>query len=320
MGLTNYLKTRKLTVEETLRIVSVAKRSFYPDWLIMRLATEHGFRLAEIVGNVTYNTKFPGIKIKDLVRDEIVIRRARQKKPSRTPISSQLMRKLREHAGSRPLEDLLFSEISSVKKRSPRGHTPRDTVLKRLKKYAKEAGIVAESMTSESLRNTLLPNQIGLVEFDGDIAGESIVMANFYALNYCLERSIRKLIRETLEKYGTTWWEGTIPQTNIPIIPQTVKDYYLDTKKREQESDFLITRPGSQLEYITFGQLKEIIEHNWKDFESKFLHGKARPVLDALVTLNQLRPLIAHSYAFTDLERDKFRTAMNEWLSRLVAT
>src|SRR5438445_7797196 len=110
------------------------------------------------------------------------------------------------------------------------------------------------------------------------------------------------------------------PQTNIPIIPQTVKDYYLETKQREQESDFLITRPGPQLEYITFGQLKEIIDHNWKDFESRFLHGKAKPVFDALVTLNQLRPLIAHSYEFTDLERDKFRTAMNEWLSRLVAT
>ena len=229
------------------------------------------------------------------------------------------MRKLKEHAGSRPLEDLLFSNIRPVPKRSPLGLTPRDTILKRFKKYAKVAG-VPEFKSSESLRNTLLPNQIGLVEFDGDIAGESIVMADFYALNYCLERSIRKLIRETLEKYGSTWWEGTIPQTNIPIIPQAVKDYYLETKNREQKSDYLITRPGSQLEYITFGQLRAIIEQNWKDFESKFLHGNARPVFDALVTLNQLRPLIAHSYEFTDLERDKFRTAMNEWLSRLVIT
>jgi hypothetical protein len=318
--LTNYPKTRKLTVEETLRILSVAKRHSYSHWLIMRLIVEHGFKIGEIVGNSTRRNTLPGIKIKDLIRDEIVIRRALQKKKSRIPISSQLMRKLREHAGSRPLEELLFRDTRTVERQSPLGLTPFDTMRKRLKLYAVEAGVPRQSVSFQSLRNTLLPNQIGLVEFDGDIAGEAIVMADFYALNYCLERSIRKLIRETLEKYGTTWWEGTNPQTNSPIIPQTVKDYYLDTKKRERESDFLITRPGPQLEYITFGQLKEIINHNWKDLESKFLNGKAKPVFDALVTLNQLRPLIAHSYAFTDLERDKFRIAMNEWLSRLIAT
>jgi len=304
-------------VEETLRILSVAKRRFYPDWLIVRLMVEHGFKIGEIVSSPT---GLPGIKIKDLVRDEIIVRRAKQDQPSRIPISSQLMRKLREHAGSRPFGELLFRDVRSVKKLSPYGLDPRGTILKRLKSYAEEAGIPPESMSFESLRNTLMPNQIGLVEFDGDIAGEAIIMADFYALNYCLERSIRKLIRETLEKYGTNWWEGTHPQTNIPIIPQTVKDYYLETKQREQESDFLITRPGPQLEYTTFGQLKEIIQQNSKDFEAKFLHGKSKSVFDALVTLNQLRNLIAHSYAFTDLERDKFRTAMNEWLIRLVAT
>lgn len=324
-------RTRKLTVEETLRILSVAKRHSNTDWLILRLIVEHGFKLGEIVGNKRswyspegnrkYSSNLPGIRIKDLVRDEVVIRRAYQKgnKITRIRISSQLMRKLREHAGGRPLEELLFKSILVARKESP-PLDPIGVIIKRLKIYAQDAGIPRESVSSESLRNTILPNQIGLVEFDGDIAGEAIVMADYYALNYCLERSIRKLIRQTLEKYGDNWWEETIPGTNLPIIPQAVKKYFDETKDREQESDFLITRPGSQLEYITFGHLKEIIQQNWKDFEKQFLHGKANPVFDALVSLNRLRPLIAHSYEFTDLERDKFRIAMNEWLSRLTAS
>ena len=181
---------------------------------------EHGFKIGEIVSSPT---GLPGVKIKDLVRDEIIVRRAKQDEPNRTPISSQLMRKLREHAGSRPLVELLFSDVRSVEKRSRPGLDPRGTILKRLKKYAKEAGIPPESMGFESLRNTLLANQIGLVEFDGDIAGEAIVMGDFYALNYCLERSIRKLIRETLEKYGLLGGKERIPKQIFQLSPRPSK-------------------------------------------------------------------------------------------------
>ena len=56
---------------------------------------------------------------------------------------------------------------------------------------------------------------------------------------------------------------------------------------------------------------------NWKDFEGDFLQGKAELVYGSLASLNQLRPIIAHSYEFSDLERNKFQIAMNEWLSLL---
>lgn len=296
-------------MEQTLRILSAARRHFYTDWLILRLIAEHGLKIGEIVGNMDRRTKLPGIKIKDLVRDEIFIRRAKQQKPSRIPISSQLMLKLRMYAGTRPQGDFLFSDLRSLKREGPRRLDPRETILRRLRKYAENAGVVPISF--EALRNTLLPNQIGLVEFDGDIAGEATLMANFYALNYCLERSIRTLILETLEKYSN-WWEQK--------VPATVKEYYDDMMKRESDlAEPLIGRPGSQLNYLTFGQLKEIIDANWADFERHFLQRKKAPVIDALVDLNQLRNLIAHSCELSAIQQSKFLVVMNELIDRLVS-
>ncbi len=305
--------TQKLTPEETLRILSVAKRRFPPDWLILRLIVEHGFKIGEIVGSHSGRANLPGIKIKDLVRNEIVMRRNNQRRISRTPISSQLMRMLQGFAGTRPQEELLFEHTLVRKTQYPdtRPSDPVPMVLGRVKSYAQKAGIPFLRMPTESLRNVLASNQIGLVEFDGDIAGEALVMADFYALNYCLERSVRKLILETLEKYDDWWGEKRIPKDVI--------DYYKGVRKREDDSDTLLNRPGSYLNYLTFGHLMGIIQFNWDDFKDKFVLGREKPVTEALAELHELRHMIAHSCELNEIDQNRFKVAMNKWLGQLIA-
>ena len=49
--------------------------------------------------------------------------------------------------------------------------------------------------------------------FESDILREARQMADFYALYYALENSIRRLISERLsEKHGATWWDTSVPE------------------------------------------------------------------------------------------------------------
>src|SRR5215472_15223549 len=64
--------------------------------------------------------------------------------------------------------------------------------------------------------------------FEADIVQEARRMADFYAIYYALENSIRRLISGRLsEKYGANWWKEKVP----PHIQQEVE------KKQQDEKD-----------------------------------------------------------------------------------
>jgi hypothetical protein len=50
-------------------------------------------------------------------------------------------------------------------------------------------------------------------QFAQALRQEASDMSEHYEVFYCLERSIRKLVAETLEtQHGKTWWDTTVPQ------------------------------------------------------------------------------------------------------------
>ncbi len=315
-------KASKLRTEDALRILSIARESSNQLWLKLSLIAESGFSAGEIVSNQRRTTALAGIRLKNLIRDEIVIRH--RKEPKRFAVNPSLMRELKAFGemNSRTLDELLFQGQVRAILVDPAGNLNHQ-----IKRIARKAGITQDAVTSESLRNTIPQNLWGLVEFDGDIGGEAATMADFYALNYCLERSIRKLIRETLEaRYGGKWWSETIPGTGkpsigakgIPVVPDNVKIYYEEMKKREEESGAAMPRIGSQLDFLTFGHLREIIANNWDEFKDRFEPHSREKILGSLTTLNELRNPIAHSVEFTKTERGKYEVAKSEWLSRFL--
>jgi hypothetical protein len=140
--------------------------------------------------------------------------------------------------------------------------------------------------------------------FDQDILQSAKRMADFYVLYYCLENSIRRLIRDTLsEKYGNDWWS-----TNVPA---GVKD---EVKKRQdnEKNSVMAVRPfEDHLSYTSLGELIPIIQTNWIDFSDKLKSEKA--VLQTLYQFNQTRNIIAHSFELPPHEILRLKLLIKDW-------
>lgn len=141
-------------------------------------------------------------------------------------------------------------------------------------------------------------------QFDEKVRNEAAKMAEHYEIFYCLERSIRKLISETLETVEPkVWW-------NDRRIPPGI---FAETEKRiARERDFGITvRSDNPLDYTNFGELGEIIKHNWDVFGSLFSSLKA--VERVMVNLNLLRAPIAHCTPLAEDEVLRLRLSVKDW-------
>jgi hypothetical protein len=140
--------------------------------------------------------------------------------------------------------------------------------------------------------------------FEHDILIRARRMADFYALYFALENSVRRLITEVLtEKYGPEWWEKA--------VPQGVRNAVVSKKQEELESAMSI-RSDDPLAYTNFGELIDIFNANWDEF-SQFLRSR-RSVQDTLSQFNKIRNVIAHSCELNDDEVLRFKLLINDWL------
>ncbi len=140
--------------------------------------------------------------------------------------------------------------------------------------------------------------------FEYEIVKSAKKMANFYVIYYSLENSVRKLIKDVLmEKYGLDWWNKAVS----PGVKTSVED----KKKKELETAMSI-RSEDPLDYTNFGELLEIINHKWDDFDSILRSKKA--VQDTLSPLNKIRNVVAHSCELSDDEIIRFELLIRDWL------
>lgn len=141
-------------------------------------------------------------------------------------------------------------------------------------------------------------------QFEQGVRQEAAAMAQHYELFYCLEKSIRSLITETLqEAAGTDWWtNGKVP-TNIV---QEVKD------RTQREVDSGVTRRSdSPIDYTTFGELSIIITSNWDLFAT--ILSSRRAVERVMSNLNTLRGPIAHCCPISEDEVLRLRLTVKDW-------
>ena len=106
-------------------------------------------------------------------------------------------------------------------------------------------------------------------QFDEDLRREAAEMAKHYEVFYCLEKSVRRFISDTLEaEAGQTWWEkGKVPA----LIHQEV------AKRMQKEVDSAVTvRSSEPLDFTNFGELGELIKANWDLFGSSLEVASAR--------------------------------------------
>lgn len=142
-------------------------------------------------------------------------------------------------------------------------------------------------------------------QFDYAVRKEAALMASHYELFYCLEKSIRALIREILAtKLGANWWN------TLDVIPDPIKQEVTENIQREIDSA-IASRSTEEIDYTTFGQLGEIVRHNWDSFSDIFNSKKA--FTKVMTSLNLLRGPIAHCSPLPPSESVRLKTTVEDW-------
>jgi hypothetical protein len=132
-------------------------------------------------------------------------------------------------------------------------------------------------------------------------------MAEYYKLFYMLENDIRSFIDATLTAaHGSNWW--------VVCAPDAAKSECESNRKRELDSG-VTARSESPLDYITFGQLGDIIRKNYSKFGG-ILSSEAA-LGRAMYSLNMLRGPIAHCGILAEDEVARLKLAVTDWFRLL---
>lgn len=123
-------------------------------------------------------------------------------------------------------------------------------------------------------------------QFEASLRAEAARMSEFYEVFYCLENSIRSLVSDILlDSEGADWWDGA------RVDEKRIREPALNRQKKEVDSG-ITPRSDRLIDYITFGELSQIITDNWDVFEPVFNSKTA--VSNVSNQLNLLRGPIAH--------------------------
>ena len=142
-------------------------------------------------------------------------------------------------------------------------------------------------------------------QFTAAVRLEASAMGSHYETFYCLEKTIRAMVADTIESAENTedWW-------NSSRIPPNVKTEVANRIQREVDSG-VTRRSLDELDYTTFGELAVIITSNWDIFGALFDSRKA--VEKVMASLNMLRGPIAHCTALAEDEVVRLQLAVRDW-------
>src|SRR5216683_1839147 len=155
----------------------------------------------------------------------------------------------------------------------------------------------------EHTRTIIKAEVVDVYLFESDIMQEARKMADFYAIYYAVENSIRRLISETLEgKYGPTWWATKVPEGVRGEV---------EKKQKEERDTTMSIRSDDPLTYTSFGELIAIFASNWSDFSDTLRSEKA--MRQTLSQFNKVRNLVAHSCALNEDEIIRFKLTVRDW-------
>lgn len=144
-------------------------------------------------------------------------------------------------------------------------------------------------------------------QFPADIRYRAERMSEYYKLFYMLENDMRQLIDQTLTAaYGSKWWDDH--------APQSAKDECKNNQQREQEAG-VTSRSENPLEYISFGQLADVIRANWAEFGGILSNQKA--MSRVMFGLNMLRGPIAHCGVLAEDEVERLKLTVKDWFRLL---
>lgn len=145
----------------------------------------------------------------------------------------------------------------------------------------------------------------GYGQFEAELRRDAVEMSEYYEVFYCLENTIRDLVSGILkEEFGVDWWEQDCVKPNI-------KNEVNSRRQKELDASFS-PRSEREIDFTTFGELSQLITDNWTQFAPIF-DSKAA-VSRVMNELNVLRGPIAHCCLIDELEKDRLRLVVRNWL------
>jgi len=146
-------------------------------------------------------------------------------------------------------------------------------------------------------------------QFEHRLRIEAEAMGRHYSLFYCLERSTRQIIVDTLsEEYGEGWWELR--------VPDHVKKSAAENLKKERESA-VTPRSEDTIDYTNFGELGDIVRNNWPSFGAIFNSEKG--FNQVMTRLNTVRSPIAHCSPLAPDEVVRLELTLRDWFRQMGA-
>jgi Swt1-like HEPN len=191
----------------------------------------------------------------------------------------------------------------------------KNDTLDKIKAFGMTNQIITEEIQSIGSRFSFdfghLPKAKETVEsiyypqFSAAVRNEAASMSSHYEAFYCLEKTIRALVADTLEasESGDVWW-------NSNRIPPNIKIEVANRIQKELDSG-VTRRSLDELDYTTFGELSVIITSNWDVFGALF--GSRKALEKVMANLNTLRGPIAHCTALAEDEVLRLQLTVRDW-------
>lgn len=155
------------------------------------------------------------------------------------------------------------------------------------------------SIVSQAVEDVYYP------QFDASIRSEAEEMAKHYEVFYCLEKSIRELVSNSIEEFdkNDSWWTGS-------RVSQHIKAEVASRIQKELDAG-ISRRSLDELDYTTFGELSDIIQANPDVFGGIFNSRKG--MQKVMANLNALRNSIAHCSPLAEDEQLRLQLAVRDW-------
>jgi hypothetical protein len=133
-------------------------------------------------------------------------------------------------------------------------------------------------------------------------------MGQVYVAIYCLENSVRNLIRTVLtDKLGEQWWDKA--------ASSGMKQKFINLKNREAKNKWLTSRGADELNYIDWGDLVTLIR-KYQDYFASHI-GDINFVALRLGELENLRNVIAHNGLLPDEEITRIELYFKDWCKQV---
>ena len=145
-----------------------------------------------------------------------------------------------------------------------------------------------------------------------DIKSKGKEMSEVYSYLYCIENTLRIFIQKIgKEKYGQEFFDSL-------SISSSVRKKIEQRKLEEEKNQWICVRGDSDLYYLDFKELGDIIINNWNDFKTYFPDQSF--VTSKINELGRCRNLVAHNSMITESEKDLLRLYYNQFLSQINGT